>query len=80
MDAVIRKWGNSPALRLSAEVMRSAAFEVDQRVNIKVTRGRIVIELSQPRDLRLEDLVDLITPENRHDEVDFGPPVGQEAL
>ena len=60
--------------------MRSAAFEVDQRVNIKVTRGRIVIELSQPRDLRLEDLVDLITPENRHDEVDFGPPVGQEAL
>ena len=41
---------------------------------------RIVIEpLSRP-DYRLDDLLSGITPENLHDEVDFGAPVGREAL
>lgn len=28
----------------------------------------------------LDDLVKKITPANRHDEIDFGPPVGRELL
>jgi antitoxin MazE len=80
MQSIIRKWGNSPALRLSAGVMKTAAFEVDQRVSITVTRGRIIIEPTRDAEVRLEDLINGITPENRHDEVDFGPPVGREIL
>jgi antitoxin MazE len=80
MQSIIRKWGNSPALRLSAHVMKTAAFEVDQRVSIKATRGRIIIEPTRDAEVRIEDLVDGITPENRHGEVDFGPPVGRETL
>ena len=80
MDAVIRKWGNSPAVRLSAAAMRAAAFGLEQRVTIKASKGRIVIEPADKLDFRLEDLVADITTENRHDIVDFGGPVGREVL
>ena len=80
MEAVIRKWGNSPALRLPSAVMKSAALELEQHVTITATRGRIVIEPAKKPDYKLEDLLAGITDDNAHDEVDFGGPVGQEDI
>jgi antitoxin MazE len=80
MEAVIRKWGNSPAVRINAAAMKSADFELGQRVSIRASKGRIVIEPAERLDLKLEDLVAGITRRNLHDEVDFGGPVGGEAL
>jgi antitoxin MazE len=80
MEAVIRKWGNSPALRINATVMKIASFDIEQRVTIKATKGRIVIEPADKLELKLEDLVAGITRANVHDEVVFGRPVGREAL
>ena len=80
MEAVIRKWGNSPAVRLNVAAMKAAAFDIEQHVTIKATKGRIVIEPSEKLDFKLEDLVAGITRKNVHDEVDFGGPVGREAL
>jgi antitoxin MazE len=80
MEAVIRKWGNSPAVRINAAAMKSADFDLGQRVSIRASKGRIVIEPAERLDLKLEDLVAGITRRNLHDEVDFGGPVGGEAL
>ena len=80
MKAVISKWGNSPALRLPAAVMKDAAFSLHQQVNITVTRGRIVIEPAETLEFNLEKLVAGISPENTHEEIVFGGPVGKEAL
>ena len=80
MDAVIRKWGNSPAVRLNAAAMKAAAFDGEQRVTIKASKGRIVIEPADKFDFSLDDLVAGITRENVHDAVDFGTPRGKEAL
>ena len=80
MEAVIRKWGNSPAVRLSSSAMKMASFDIEQRVTIKASKGRIVIEPADKFEFKLEDLVARITRENVHDEVDFGGPVGKEAL
>ena len=60
--------------------MRAAAFDVEQRVVIKATKGRIVIEAATKLEYRLEDLVAGITSRNRHEHVDFGEPVGREVL
>ncbi len=78
--AVIRKWGNSPALRLNASVMEQADFSLEQSVQLKVSRGRIVIEPAEPLDYRLDDLVAKITPDNLHGEVPTGHAVGKEVL
>ncbi len=80
METVIRKWGNSPAVRLNAAAMQAAAFGLEQRVTVKASKGRIVIERADDLEIRLEDLLAGITPRNRHAEADFGRPVGREAL
>lgn len=80
MEAVIRKWGNSPALRINAAVMKIASFDIEQRVTIKASKGRIVIEPVDKLEFKLEDLVAGITRQNAHTEVDFGGPLGKEAL
>ena len=80
METVIRKWGNSAALRLPSAVMKSAAFDLEQHVIITATKGRIVIEPATQPEYKLDDLLAGITADNAHDEVDFGQPVGREAL
>ena len=80
MEAVIRKWGNSPAVRLNVAAMKAAAFDIEQHVTIKATKGRIVIEPSETLNFKLEDLVAGITRQNVHEKADFGGPVGREAL
>jgi antitoxin MazE len=80
MEAVIRKWGNSPALRLPVSVLREAELSLEQKVNIVVTQGRIVIEPSGKVEYDLNELVGGITARNSHAEVSFGKPVGKEAL
>ena len=80
METVIRKWGNSPALRLPASVLKAAGYRLEQRVEIIASRGRIVIRPSEKAEYDLDKLVDGITTGNRHGAVDFGPPAGKETL
>jgi antitoxin MazE len=80
MEAVIRKWGNSPALRLKQSTMKLAAFDVEQRVTITASKGRIIIEPAHTVEYQLDDLLAGMTPANAHSEADFGVPLGKEAL
>ncbi|WP_396189610.1 hypothetical protein [Flavobacterium sp.] len=80
MQAIIKKWGNSPALRLNASLMQLAQLSLDQEVTIQVLEGKLVIEPSGPKAYSLESLVSGITPQNCHSEIDFGRRVGMEML
>ena len=80
MDAVIRKWGNSLAVRLPMPVVNAAHFKLEQKVDISVKDGRIIIEPLHKPTYALEDLLQGITAENGHGEVDFGKPAGKEAF
>jgi antitoxin MazE len=80
MEAVIRKWGNSPALRLPVSALKQADFSVEQAVSLTVSRGRIVIEPSDKVVYDLEELLSALTPLNAHAEVSTGAPCGQEAF
>ena len=79
MEAVIRKWGNSPALRLNQTTMKLAAFDLEQRVTISASKGRIVIEPAHSVEYTLDELLVGMTPANSHGEADFGAPQGKEA-
>lgn len=80
MEAVIRKWGNSPALRLPTTVLKEAGYHIEQKVELLVSRGRIIIQPSDKVEYDLDALISGMDAENAHDEVSFGPPVGKEAL
>lgn len=80
MRAVIKKWGNSASVRIPAALMEAAKVRVDQTVDVRAERGRIVIEPIRPPMYDLDELVDAITNDNRHSETDFGEPVGNEIM
>jgi antitoxin MazE len=80
MQAVIRKWGNSPALRLPTTLLKEAGYQLEQKVELLVSDGRIIIQPSEKVEYDLEALVSGITAANAHEEASFGPPVGKEAL
>lgn len=80
MESVIRKWGNSPALRLPTAVLKEAGYQLEQRVDLVVSRGRIIIQPSKKIEYDLDTLVSGIHASNAHDEISFGRPVGKEAL
>ncbi|WP_291366629.1 AbrB/MazE/SpoVT family DNA-binding domain-containing protein [Acetobacter sp. UBA5411] len=80
MHVFVKKWGNSASVRLPAAIMKAAGLQVDQAVDVREEAGRIIIEPVEKPDYDLADLLAGITPENIHEEVDFGAPVGKEHL
>ena len=78
MTAVVRKWGNSAAVRIPAATLAAAGLKPDDPVEVREENGRIVIEKARRSKVDLQELIDGITPENRHEETDWGPPVGKE--
>jgi antitoxin MazE len=71
------KWRNSLGIRLPKAIALEAGLEAGDSVDVSVKGGAIVIRPSRRRDT-LEQLVAKITPSNRHDESDWGAPVGDE--
>ncbi len=80
MKAVVKKWGNSAALRIPAHLMRAAQLELDEPVDVREESGRIVIEPVRRKTYDLAALLKGITRANLHQETDFGRPVGKEGL
>ncbi len=78
MEGVIRKWGNSAAVRIPAGVLADANIAVDEPVEVREERGRIVIEPLRHKTYSIDALVRGVRPGNLHDPVDTGLPVGRE--
>lgn len=78
MRARVTKWGNSLGLRLPKALSQQLGIEEDGYVEMEVFPGQLVIRPSSPPPLSLEELVGRITPENRHEEMDWGGAVGAE--
>lgn len=78
MRAVVRKWGNSASIRIPSSVLKAAKIEIDDPVEVREERGRIVVEPLRPASYDIGYLVAKITSQNLHEEADFGPAVGKE--
>ncbi len=80
MNVLIKKWGNSASVRIPAAVMAAAKLNLNQPVDVREEDGRIIVEPIRSQDYDLAALIAGITDDNRHEEIDFGGPVGKEAL
>lgn len=78
MNQHVRQWGNSAAVRIPAATLAAAGLKSGDRVEVREENGRVIIEKAHPATLGLQELIDGITQENRHEETDWGPPVGNE--
>ena len=78
MQMSVKKWENSAAVRIPAQIIETTHLEIDQEVNVREEGGGIIIEPLKKLEYNLDDLVAQITPENCHEEIDFGSPLGEE--
>ena len=78
MQTIIKKWGNTPALKINTSLMKLANLRLEQRINIQVVNGALVITPLVLKEYSLESLVEMITPSNLHGERYIKQPVGRE--
>ena len=74
----IARWGNSLAVRIPQPLAEQARLGEGDEVEVSVSDGALTLRRIEA-DLQLERLVAAITPENRHDETDWGEARGAEA-
>jgi antitoxin MazE len=77
MKTTIQKWGNSLAVRIPRPFAEEINLQENAAVELTIRSGKLMIAPAVPV-LTLESLVERITDENRHDEVETGPRVGKE--
>ena len=78
MKVMVKKWGNSAAVRIPAAVMETAKLELERPVDVRAENGRVIIEPIKKKDYDIRKLIKGINRENCHAPVDFGKPVGRE--
>ena len=67
-------------MRLPSAALKEAGYQLEQKVNLIVSRGRIIIQPSEKVEYDLDALVAGITAGNTHSEFSFGKPVGKEVF
>lgn len=80
MRSQVQKWGNSLGLRIPKSFAVEVGLEQGSPVELSLTGGTLVVAPIVATEETLDDLLAQVTDENLHGEVDFGPPVGKEAL
>ena len=78
MQLAVRKWGNSLAIRIPKAIAMESKIEEGSLVEIRLKKGSVIVTPVRARDYTLEELLEGVTDENIHGEVDMGAPVGKE--
>ncbi len=78
MKVRIQKWGNSLALRIPKALAEEVHIQKNTQVEISLVDGYMVVKPVKPPKWTLEVLLDGITEDNLHLEVETGPSIGKE--
>ena len=78
MKSLVKKFGNSAAIRIPLGVLAEGGIELEDFVEIREEQGRIVIESTRRRTFAIRDQVEGIRRSNLHNPIELGPPVGRE--
>jgi antitoxin MazE len=81
MKVKIQKWGNSLAVRIPKSFAVQTEIEQDTIVDLSILEGSIIVkpEKRNPK-LTLEELLEKVSAENLHGEVDTGASLGREVF
>jgi antitoxin MazE len=79
MQLQLKRWGNSLGLRIPKGIADAAGFKADDAVSIDTSLGGLIVKKAR-RKYDLAELLSQVTPENRHDVMDWGGSKGKELL
>ena len=78
MQMRVQKWGNSLAVRIPKSFAAQSQLGQNTIVEMSLEEGKIVLVPLVPAELTLQQLLEGVTPDNLHDEIETGEVVGQE--
>ncbi len=78
MKAQLTRWGNSVAIRIPKRVLDQAHLAEGDLLDLSVSAPGSISAKRARRKQSLEELVAAVTPENLHEESNWGPAVGKE--
>jgi len=78
MDMTVDKWGNSLGIRIPGALAKAVGLRKGAEVRLAAKRGCIVIEPIAAKKESLAALLAAVTPDNLHESVETGSPVGRE--
>jgi antitoxin MazE len=78
MTTVVAKWGNSLAIRLPKALAEQVNLKEGTDITFSVSGNSIVITPQQRKKYTLDELLEGMTPDNFHSEIDTGCAVGNE--
>ena len=76
METKIQKWGNSLGIRIPMNIINDLSLKNGSIVDITENKDTIIIRPKKNRDLN--ELIEKISDENIHSEIDFGKAEGNE--
>ncbi len=78
LKARIDKWGDNLAIQIPQSLASEVGLEADAEVELTAGDGELLITVRKGSKSRLDILLEGVTEENIHAEVDTGQPVGKE--
>ncbi len=79
MRVQVQKWGNSLALRIPRIFAIESHIDQGSEVELALVEGQLIVTPIKKPAYSLEGLLEGVTEENLHGEVDTGSSTGKEA-
>ena len=74
----MQKWGNSLAVRIPNPFANEIGLEQDSPVEVSMLDGKLVLLPIHETAWSLDQLLEMVTEDNMHNEVNSGPVMGNE--
>ena len=78
MQIQVQKWGNSLAIRIPKSFAKETNIDKGSVVDLSISDGKLIVTPLTQEKYSLAQLLDEITNENIHEEIDSGDAVGKE--
>ena len=79
MQVLLKRWGNSLGFRIPKGIVESVGLKPDDAIDIDASQDGFIVKKARKRYV-LKELLSRVTPENKHDSIDWGGPKGNELL
>ena len=80
MRTSVQKWGNSLAIRIPKAFAADLGIDQNASIDLVMEDGALVLRPALESPYSLDRLLSEVTDDNIHSVVDWGAPVGKEAL
>jgi len=78
LEVQVQKWGNSLAIRIPKSFAKEANIEKGSIVDLSLSDGKLIATPLTAEKYSLAQLLEKITNENIHEEIDTGDAIGKE--